>query len=127
MPSILSLRVYPALTGRTNCDLSASNAAAATALQASQKLVAHVALKDGRVLDLDTVVEPPRPRVTLLNKSVQSGPTPSVIRLGNPDDLPQDGQISFFLKTEVPATFPRAEKIEVATDDGSARRFSEPG
>ena len=109
--------------GKDELRLSASNAAAATALQVSQKLVAHVALKDGRVLDLDTVVAPPRPRVTLLSKSVQSGPTPSVIRLGNPDDLPQDGQISFFLKTEMPATFPRAEKIEVATDDGSTNVF----
>ena len=63
--------------GKDRLQLSSSNPAAATALQASKKLVAHVALKDGRVLDLDTVVEPPRPRVTVLNKSVQSGPTPS--------------------------------------------------
>lgn len=106
--------------GKDELRLSASNSTAVAGLKASQKLVAHVALKDGRVLDLDTVVEPPRPRVTLLSRSVQSGPTPSVIRLSTPDDVPQDGQISFFLKTEVPATFPRAEKIEVATDDGSA-------
>jgi hypothetical protein len=106
--------------GKDELHLSASDAAAATALKASEKLVAHVSLKDGRVLDLDTVVEPPRPRVSLLSKSIQSGPAPSVFRLGNTDDLPQDGQISFFLKTEVPATFPRTEKVEVATDDGSA-------
>ncbi|MGA9981421.1 MAG: hypothetical protein WBQ08_22565 [Candidatus Sulfotelmatobacter sp.] len=106
--------------GNDQLQLSAASAAATAALKASEKLVAHVALKDGRVLDLDTVVEPPRPRVTLLSRSVQSGSTVSVIRLGSPDDLPQDGQISFFLKTDVPATFPRAEKIEVATDDGSA-------
>ena len=106
--------------GKDELRLSASSATAATALKASENLVAHVALKDGRVLDLDTVVQPPRPRVTLLSRSIQSGTTPSVIRLGNPDDLPQDGQLSFFLKTEIPATFPRAEKIEVATDDGSA-------
>ena len=106
--------------GKDELHLSTSNAAAAAALEASEKLVAHIDLKDGRVLDLDMVVEPPRPRVTLLNKSVQTGSTPSVIRFGNSDDLPQDGEISFFLKTEVPATFPRAEKIEVATDDGSA-------
>ena len=109
--------------GKDQLELSASNPAAATALQPNKKLLAHVALKDGRMLELDTVVEPPRPRVTVLNKSVQSGPTPSVIRLGNADELPQDGQISFFLKTEIPATFPRAEKIEVATDDGSADVF----
>jgi hypothetical protein len=88
------------------------------ALLPGQKLVAHVALKDGRLLSLDTVVEPPRPRVTLLNKSVQAGA--SVIHMGNADDLPQDGQLTFFLKTETPTTFPRTEKIEVATEDGSA-------
>jgi hypothetical protein len=106
--------------GKDELHLSASDAAAATALKASEKLVAHVSLKDGRVLDLDTVVGPPRPRVSILSKTIQSGPAPSVFRLGNTDDLPQDGEISFFLKTEVPATFPRAEKVEVATDDGSA-------
>ena len=119
-----AIRFVPGALSRTDgkdeLHLSASNAAAAAALKASEKLVAHVDLKDGRVLDLDTVVEPPRPRVSLLSKSIQSGPTPSVVRLGNTDDLPQDGQISFFLKAEVPATFPRTEKIEVAADDGSA-------
>jgi hypothetical protein len=109
--------------GKDQLLLSASNAAKAKDLQANQKLVAHVALKDGRVLDLDTIVEPPRPRVTILNKSVQSAPIPSGIRLGNPDELPQNGQMSFFLKTEIPATFPRAEKIEVGTEDGSADVF----
>lgn len=88
------------------------------ALQSGQKIVARVALKDGRVLSLDAVVEPPRPRLALLNKNVQAGG--SVIRLGNSDDLPQDGQMTFFLKTETPATFPRSEKIEIATEDGSA-------
>ena len=106
--------------GKDELRLSVTKASTGTALKESQQLVAHVQLKDGRVLDLDTTVEPPRPRVTLLSRSVQLGPTPSVIRLGNPDDLPQDGQLSFFLKTEIPATFPRSEKIEVATEDGSA-------
>jgi hypothetical protein len=103
--------------GKDQLRLSSSTPAGA-AFQPGQKLVAHVALKDGRVLNLDTIVEPPRPRLTLLNKNVQPGA--SVIRLGNADDLPQDGQISFFLKTETPDTFPRTEKIEVATEDGSA-------
>jgi len=103
--------------GKDQLRLSSSTPAGAV-FQPGQKLVAHVALKDGRVLNLDTVVEPPRPRLTLLNKNVQPGA--SIIHLGNADDLPQDGQISFFLKTETPDTFPRTEKIEVATEDGSA-------
>ncbi|MGA7565611.1 MAG: hypothetical protein WBW53_06015 [Terriglobales bacterium] len=109
--------------GKDHLLLSASSAAKVAELKPAQTLVAHVSLQDGRVLDLDTTVEPPRPRVTLLNKSVQPGPTPSPIVLGNADDLPQDGQISFFLKTEIPETFPRSEKIEVATADGSASAF----
>jgi hypothetical protein len=33
--------------------------------------------------------------------------------------LPQDGRLSFFLKSEVPAEFSHTEKIEIATADGS--------
>lgn len=111
--------------GKDELKLSAAASSATTAFEAGQDVVAHVTLKDGRVLDLETTIEPPRPRVVLLSKSVQAGPVPSLIHLGNQDDLPQDGQMSFFLKTEVPATFPRDEKIEVATDDDStAATFS---
>jgi hypothetical protein len=88
-------------------------------LHPQQDLLARVELKDGRVLDLKTKVEPARPKLTLISKSVQSGPTPSAVRLKNQDELPQDGTLSFFLKTDVPQTFPRKEKIEVATKDGS--------
>ena len=99
--------------------LVAPSADATAALQPDETLMAQVALKDGRVLQLPTTVEPPRPKVTLVSKSVQPGPAPSPIRLGNQNELPQDGRLSFFLKTEVPDKFPPAEKIEVATTDGS--------
>lgn len=105
--------------GKDELHLSATGSSVTTAFEAGQKLVAHVALKDGRVLDLDTTINPPRPRVTLLSKSTRGGAVPSVISFGNQDDLPQDGQISFFLKSETPATFQRDEKIEVGTEDGS--------
>jgi hypothetical protein len=106
--------------GKDVLQLSAPGPSATTGFEAGQTFIAHVTLKDGRVLDLDTIIDPPRPRVTLLSKSIQAGPVPSMIRLGNQDDLPQEGQMSFFLKTEIPETFPRDETIEVATDDGSA-------
>jgi hypothetical protein len=99
--------------------LAISTAAPAANLQPAEKLVAHVGLKDGRVLDLQTSVEAPRPKVTLLNKSVQAGPTPSAIRLGNQDELPLEGRLLFFVKSEVPEKFPRMEKIEVATADNA--------
>ena len=101
-------------------DLAASSAAAvAPPLAPGEKLTAHVALKDGRVLDLQTTVEPPRPKVSLVSKSVQPGDAPSPVRLGNSDELPQDARLSFFLKSVVPDKFSRAEKIEVSTLDGS--------
>jgi hypothetical protein len=99
--------------------LAAANEDVVGSLRANQELVAQVALKDGRVLNLQTTVEAPRPKVALLGKSIQSGATPSAIRLGNQDELPQDGRLSFFVKSEVPDTFPRNEKIEVATADNS--------
>ena len=100
-------------------DLSAPSAKATAALQPGEDLTAHVALKDGRVLDLQTTVEPPRPKLTLVSKSVQPGAVPSGVHLGNGDELPQDARLSFYLKTDVPDKFPRTEKIEVATLDGS--------
>ena len=89
------------------------------ALQPTERLVARVALKDGRVLELATTVEEPRPKVILVSKNIRPGPVPSAISLGSQDELPLDGQISFLLKTEVPSRFPRSEKIEVATVDES--------
>jgi hypothetical protein len=93
--------------------------AAAPALQPDEKVEAHVALKDGRVLSLQTTVEAARPKITLVSKSVQATATPSAIRLGSQDELPLDGRLSFFVKTDVPEKFPHTEKIEVATTDGS--------
>jgi hypothetical protein len=52
-------------------------------LQPGDSIVVHVALQDGRSMDLKTAVEAPRPRVNVLSKSVlldSSGP-PSTVRL----------------------------------------------
>jgi hypothetical protein len=97
----------------------ASSASPAAALQTDEQLVAHVDLKDGRVLDLQTTVETPRPKVELISKTVQQGATRSPVQLKGQDELPQDGRLSFFLKTDVPETFPRTEKIEVSSLDDS--------
>ena len=100
-------------------ELAAPGVAATAALQPDENLVAHATLKDGRELDLPVVVAPPRPRVALVSKSVQPGAVPFFIQLGNNDELPQDGRLSLFLKSEVPSEFPRTEKVEVATVDNS--------
>ncbi len=70
--------------------------------------VAHVDLKDGRVLKAPVTVDPPRPQVTLLSKGVQNdvtAPLPTV-QLGSSDDLPVEGRLVFFLKSVVPHDLP---------------------
>jgi hypothetical protein len=99
--------------------LLASTTIPAGALQPEQSLTAHVALKDGRTVDLQTEVQAPRPKVDLIGKSIESAPTPSAIRFASQDQLPQDSTLSFFVKSVTPEKFPRNEKIEVATQDES--------
>lgn len=99
-----------------------ANASAATspALQAGASLTAHVHLKDGRVLDFPVTIAPSRPRVQLLGKNVtlNAPGTTASIHLGNDNDLPQYGRLTFFLKSMAPTEFPRDEKIEVAAVNG---------
>jgi hypothetical protein len=117
------IKFVPAGLSRTDqqdsLQLTASNPATIGALQPKQEAIAKVALKDGRVLDLHTVIKPARPKVTLLTKNVQVSANPSVVRLGNQDELPQDGKLTFALKSVSPVNFQRDEKIEVASEDGS--------
>ena len=104
---------------RDELQLAIANSASPAVFQPNEKLIAHVDLKDGRILDLQTTVEKPRPKLKLISKTVQPGPTRSSVHLKDQDELPQDGRLSFFLKTEVPESFPRTEKIEVSSLDDS--------
>ncbi|HYM07899.1 MAG TPA: hypothetical protein VEU11_15190 [Terriglobales bacterium] len=120
------VRFAPAALARvdTKDELRLSAAAGdASTLHAGDEVTARTSLKDGRVLTLVAGIDPPRPKVTLLNKNIQPGPSPSPIQLGNQDELPQGGRLSFFLKAEVPDRFSRTHKIEVATTDGSYNIF----
>jgi hypothetical protein len=103
--------------------LTTQDASVKTKLHSGDSILVRVSLKDGRVLDLKSEVEAPRPSVTLLNQSVQLDQTssPLTVHLGSDDELPQDGRLNFFLKTQWPETFPSTEKIEVATADESFR------
>ena len=101
-------------------ELVAQKDASVPALKPDEKLTAHVALTDGRVLELQTTVQAPRPKVSLLSKSVQRGAAESAIRLGSDDEVTPDGKILFFVKSEVPEKFSHSEKIEVATADESS-------
>lgn len=103
--------------------LSTTDAGVKTKLHAGDALEVKATLKDARVLELKAQVEAERPAVTLLTKSIQvdSSSSPSAVRFGSQEELPQDGRISFFLKTQAPDNFSPAEKIEVATADESFR------
>jgi len=121
------LRFHPDSLSRANqqdeLKLTAPDASASTKLKPGEAIVVHVTLKDGRALDLKTEVEAPRPRVSILTKSVQTDDpsSPPLVHLGSPEELPQEGRLNFFLKTQVPDTFPSTERIEVATADESFR------
>jgi hypothetical protein len=86
---------------------------------------AKVTLRDGRTLHVPATVGAPRPQVELLSKGVQqdaAGIDPAAqapVHLGSPDDLPLQRKLVFFLRSRMPAVFPRNEKIELAAVDGS--------
>src|SRR6201994_1334645 len=82
-----------------------------------EKLVAKVTLKDGRVLDLDATVQASRPSVKLMNKSVHADGPASVVQLASQDELPEHATLTFFV--QAPESFPRDQKIEVASADNS--------
>ena len=101
--------------------LVTANALSAGKLKAGESETAKVTLKDGRTLSLATTIESPRPRVTLIGKSVQPTATSasSDIQLADPDELPQNAQLTFSIHAQVPAMFTGNEKIEVATTQGT--------
>jgi hypothetical protein len=93
-----------------------------TALKQGDLVTAKVLLNDGRTIELNTSVSAPRPRVTLIGKSMQTATSASEsnIELANPDELPQDAKLTFSVRAQSPATFVRDEQIEVAMADESA-------
>jgi len=109
-----------ALQRADNFDQLSMVAAVSTAsLDPFKSYVAHVELKDARLLKAPVTVGPPRPQVTLLNKGVQQdgNAAPPPVQLGSPNDLPVEQRLVFFLRSVVPASFPRTEKVEVASED----------
>jgi hypothetical protein len=105
--------------GKDVLNLSAEQGKDMSAIKAGEETTATVALKDGRTLNLQTAVAAARPKVTLINRTIQPGASAAVFHLGSDDELPQDGKLTFFVKSEQPEIFSREEKIEVATADSS--------
>jgi hypothetical protein len=82
---------------------------------------AKVTLTDGRTLDVDVAVVAPRPRVTLIAKSVQPGPSNprSGIQLTDADAVARNAVLTFSVRSEVPPSFSGREEIQVATPHGA--------
>ncbi len=101
--------------------MSAPASAEVNALHVGASQTARVTLKDGRAMNLAASVQAPRPKVTLISKSIvpASSTTTSPIQLASQDELPVDARLAFSLKTQFPQSFPHDEKIEVATQDDS--------
>ncbi len=101
--------------------VASEDPAASSLLRPDQVIPLQVTLRDGRVLDLQSTVTTRRPNVSVISKSVQYDDAlpPSLVRLGDSEELPQEARLNFFLKTGVPDAFSPTEKIEVATADDS--------
>ena len=88
-------------------------------LKPEHALPAKVTLKDGRVMPVTATVEPARPKVALIGKSVQASALSgdSNILLTDPSEVPQDATLVFSVRSLVPASFGHEETLEVATLD----------
>jgi hypothetical protein len=94
--------------------------ASTSALEPGQHYSALVELRDGRELKVHTTVNPARPQIALLSKGTQDGAEATLpVQFGSKDDLPVEKKLLFFLKSRIPISFPRDEKIEVSAVDGS--------
>jgi hypothetical protein len=109
--------------------LTAQDPEAIAALKQGDSISAKISLKDGRVFELSTVVDAPRPRVMLIAKSVQlsASSSDSNIRLGNQDELPQDAKLTFSIRAQSPTAFAYDEKIEISNTDQSVFATLSPG
>jgi hypothetical protein len=95
-------------------------AADAGKLKAGQAARARIKLADGRTVVLQTVVAPPRPVVSLIAKAVQPKAADARLRvtLGQADELPHDGLLTFSVRAEGATVFAGNETIELAAGQG---------
>jgi hypothetical protein len=102
--------------------LVAEDTPAAAALRSGQAATVKVVLEDGRTVRLNTSVATARPRVALIDKSVETPPatSPLAIELGDQNELPAAARLTFSVRAEPPTSLVDPDAIEVATADGSA-------
>jgi len=105
--------------GSDELPMVAQDAPAASALKAEHGVPAKVSLLDGRSLAVTASVNAPRPRVSLIGKSVQASAPVDVsnIQLADAGELPQDASLVFSIRAQSPSLFARDETVDVATAD----------
>jgi len=109
-------------TSNDELPMVAQEPAAAAALKPDRGIAAKVTLQDGRSLPLTVAVDAPRPRVSLLGKSVQlsTAGNDANIQLTDSGQLPEDATLIFSMRSLSPGTFSHDETIDVATTDESS-------
>ncbi|MDP9013768.1 MAG: hypothetical protein M3O41_14155 [Pseudomonadota bacterium] len=117
VPGELSTRV-----GNDELPMVAQDAEAAGALKVEHGGSAKLTLQDGRSLAVPVAIETPRPRISLIGRSVQpyNPANESNIQLSDAGELPQDAMLVFSVRAQAPAAFARDSTIEVATGDESS-------
>jgi hypothetical protein len=98
-----------------------SDVQAVDQLRAGETRTAKVALKDGRIVELRLSVQPARPSVALISKSVQLQAPNLVnrIQLTDKDELPLGAVLTFSVHARAPAKFSGRESVEIGNTDGA--------
>jgi hypothetical protein len=99
--------------------LASDDPSSISKLKPGEAATAKVALKDGRTVDLKVKIEPPRPSVALIDKSIQAVQT-GAVHLASKDEVPLGATLIFSIRAQEPARFTDGAKIEVGTQDQSA-------
>ncbi|MBV8672206.1 MAG: hypothetical protein JOZ33_02120 [Acidobacteriaceae bacterium] len=107
--------------GKDELVLSTKDAEAAGKLAQGDQVTVAVTLRDGRTETIQTTVQAMRPKVNLLNKSIETvgvASNPTNIQIAGQHELPQNSQLVFSIKAQIPPAFSREDKVEIATEDG---------
>jgi hypothetical protein len=112
---------FAASSDRGELPLFATSGRANDRLKPGDDAEAVVTLKDGRRLDVTSSIAAPRPRVTLIAKSVQGPPAsaPGRIQLTDRDAVARNAVLTFSVRAQNPASFSGHETIEVTTPGGA--------
>jgi hypothetical protein len=101
--------------------LTSADSAASAHLFPKDSTSGRVLLKDGRTTVVKVRVEPSRPQVAMISKSLVLPPAagPLAYHLGE-NDLPGDARITFSIRAAAGTQLTGQESLEVATEDGTA-------